>query len=317
MSTIEKAAARLAGRPRVAAPPALDSPKGDNATSSAREMLPEQAPEVQFSESADHQTTTRSQAYDLDLDLPWLAENGFLVPGHENPNQASEFRRIKRPLLLNTQAGIAHSQPLPTNSIFITSSLPGEGKTFLSFNLALSLAAELDKSVLLIDGDAAKGDLSRWMGIHGQPGLVDLLITKQGYGDSAVIDTSIDHLQVMPCGTRVDNLDELYASSLMENLMSGLASQDPNRIVIIDGPPLIATTEASVLARCMGQVVMVVEANETPQSTVEQAAAQLADCQLVSMVLNKSTTVATGGYGYGYGYGYGDEPERYPAGRGA
>lgn len=313
MSTIEKAAARLVSKPRVVAPPAPESLQGDSATSSAEEASLAKESEVQSTESADYQTSERLQT--CELDFPWLAENGFLVPGHENPKQASEFRRIKRPLLLNTQASIAQAQQLPTNTIFITSSLSGEGKTFVSLNLALSLAAELDKSVLLIDGDAAKGDLSRWMGIDGQPGLVDLLVEGQGYGESAIVDTNVDHLQVMPCGTPVDNLDELYASSLMATLVSGLAGYDPNRIVIVDGPPLIATTEASVLARCLGQVVLIVEANETPQSVVEQAASQLADCQLVSMVLNKSTT-ATGG-SYGYGYGYGDERARYPAEQGA
>ena len=152
------------------------------------------------------------------------------------------------------------------------------------------------------------------MGIDGEPGIVDLLAEGQGYGESAIVDTNVDQLQVMPCGTRADNLDELYASSLMATLVSGLACYDSNRIVIIDGPPLMATTEASVLARCFGQVVLVVAANETPQSVVEQASSQVADCQLVSMVLNKSTT-ATGG-SYGYGYEYGDERVRYPAVKG-
>ena len=313
MSTIEKAAARLDSKPRVAAPPASESLQGGSETYSAEEALREKDFEVQSTEFANYQTSERLQT--CELDFPWLAENGFLVPGHENPKQASEFRRIKRPLLLNTQPSIAQAQQLPANTILVTSSLPGEGKTFVSLNLALSLAAELEKSVLLIDGDAAKGDLSRWMGIDGEPGIVDLLAEGQGYGESAIVDTNVDQLQVMPCGTRADNLDELYASSLMATLVSGLASYDSNRIVIVDGPPLMATTEASVLARCFGQVVLIVAANETPQSVVEQAASQLADCQLVSMVLNKSITTTGGSYGYGYGYG--DERARYPAEKGA
>lgn len=199
---------------------------------------------------------------------------------------------------------------IPTNVILITSAVPGEGKTFVSLNLALSLAAELDRRVLLIDGDAAKGDLSRWMGIHGQLGMVDLLRKGRGYGESAIIDTNVERLEVMPCGELPDNLDEIYASHLMETFIEGLAAHDPSRIVVIDGPPLIATTEASVLARRMGQVVMVVEANKTPQALVEQAAGQLEGLQCVSLLLNKATGTGTSGYGYGgYGYSYGNDEQ--------
>jgi protein-tyrosine kinase len=145
--------------------------------------------------------------------------------------------------------------------------------------------------------------LSRWMGIHGENGLVDLLTTGVGYGESSIIDTNVDRLRVMPCGKVADNLDELYASSLMKVLMAGLAEFDKDRVLVVDGPPLIATTEASVLARGMGQVVMVVEANKTPQAAVEQAAAQLEGCQSVSMLLNKASASSSSAYGYGYGSG--------------
>jgi len=300
MSTIEKAAAKLVSKKKTVQP-----------SESVVEKVNTQAAEVAVNVSdidnkiVENQSTTTILHQTCELDFEMLAENGFLVPGHNNPQQSQEFRRIKRPLLLNQQPKIAADLPLPTNLIFITSALPGEGKTFVSLNLALSLAAELDKRVLLIDGDAAKQDLSRWMGIADQPGLVDLLTTGKPYAESSIIDTNVDRLQVMPCGSMVDNLDELYASRLMDTLLSGLASFDSNRILIVDGPPLIATTEAAVLARRMGQVVLVVEANKTPQSAVEQAAAQLEGCQLVSSLLNKATGSNSAGYGYGYGYGYG------------
>ncbi|MCR9258209.1 MAG: P-loop NTPase [Pseudomonadaceae bacterium] len=300
MSTIEKAAAKLVSKKKIVQP-----------SESVVEKVDTRAADVAVNVSgidnkiAEESSTTTILHQTCELDFEMLAENGFLVPGHNNPQQSQEFRRIKRPLLLNQQPKIAADLPLPTNVIFITSAMPGEGKTFVSLNLALSLAAELDKSVLLIDGDAAKQDLSRWMGIADQPGLVDLLTTGKPYAESSIIDTNVDRLQVMPCGAMVDNLDELYASKLMDTLLSGLASFDSNRILIVDGPPLIATTEAAVLARRMGQVVLVVEANKTPQSAVEQAAAQLEGCQLVSSLLNKATGSNSAGYGYGYGYGYG------------
>ncbi|MEE4284318.1 MAG: P-loop NTPase [Pseudomonadales bacterium] len=300
MSTIEKAAAKLVSKKKTVQPSESVADKSDIQTSA----IAVQVSEID-NKTVENAAPTTVLHQTCELDFEMLAENGFLVPGHNNPQQSQEFRRIKRPLLLNQQPKIAAELPLPTNVIFITSAMPGEGKTFVSLNLALSLAAELDKRVLLIDGDAAKQDLSRWMGIAEQPGLVDLLTSGKPYAESSIIDTNVERLQVMPCGSMVDNLDELYASRLMDTLLSGLASFDTNRILIVDGPPLIATTEAAVLARRMGQVVLVVEANKTPQSAVEQAAAQLEGCQLVSTLLNKATGSSSAGYGYGYGYGYG------------
>ena len=293
MSTIEKAAARLRSRP-VAKP--MQEPVAQPGQPHA---LDEHALDDRVASTEHHELT-------CELNLPYLADNGFIVPGHQNAVQAREFRRIKRPLLLNLQPAIARDLERLPNSILITSALPGEGKTFVSLNLALSLAAELDKSVLLIDGDAAKGDLSRWMGIHDHPGLVDILSSGRTDAESVVLDTNLERLQVMSCGKSVDNLDELYASQLMDKVMHSLCAPNPNRILVIDAPPLIATTEAAVLARQSGQVVMIVEANKTPQSAVEEAAQQLEGCQLVSMMLNKATGSGNVGYGYGYGYGYGE-----------
>lgn len=243
-----------------------------------------------------------------ELDFEWLKENGFLVPGHGNEKQSQEFRRIKRQLLVNIRTRTDLEKP--PNLIFITSALPDEGKTFVSMNLALSLAHELDKEVLLIDADAAKGDLSKWMDIHGEPGLVDQLVEGNGYGESAIIETNVDRLSVMSCGKRRDNLDELYASKLMETLLDGLAKRLPNRIVVVDGPPLLATTEAAVLSSIMGQSVLVVAANATPVSAAEHAASMLQHSQLVSALLNKTDQLAdVASYGYGYGYGQDAETE--------
>ena len=316
MSTIEKAAARLVKTPKaekqvgkIADKPSLEE---------VEEVQVQSVPEESLSKSKEIRADTapepiRSSQPDLlhdrtcELDFAMLLENGFLVPGHTNAKQNQEFRRIKRPLLLNLQPQVKGNHSKPTNVIFVTSALPAEGKTFVSLNLALSLAGELDRSVLLVDGDAAKGDLSRWMGIYEEPGLVDLLTAKNGYGEGSIIDTNVDRLSVMPCGDKTDNLDELYASDLMANIIEGLASRDPNRVIVVDGPPLLATTEAAVLAQLMGQTVMVVEANKTPQAAVEQAIGHLEGSQLVSLLLNKAEGSSPSGYGYGYGYGYGQE----------
>ena len=253
----------------------------------------------------DDLVTPRSLSYTCELDFAWLAENGFLVPGHSDEQHALEFRRIKRPLLLNTQRVKAEREKYPANLILVTSSLPAEGKTFVALNLALSLAAEVDRTVLLIDGDVATGDLSRWMGIYEEPGLADLLVAGKRNTDGLVFETNVDRLEVLPCGRLTENLDELFASEFMDDFMGSLARQSTQRILVVDGPPLLATTEASVLAHHMGQIVMVVEVNKTPQVAAQQAVDQIKDCKNVSVLLNKVTrSEATTRYGYGNGYSY-------------
>ena len=292
MSTIEKAAARLVTKPAIKQ---VDPVLSDDIASVSLDVGEGYAAErVRPNLDAGEIRT-------CELDFPWLKENGFLVPEHDNLHLAQEFRRIKRPLLLCMQPKVTAEQEYPTNLIFVTSALPGEGKTFVSLNLALSLAGEVDRSVLLVDGDAAKGDMSRWMGIGDEKGLVDLLSDGDQRAEDAVIHTNVEGLEVLPCGRFRDNLDELYASDLMSDLLKRLASLSSNRVVVVDGPPLLATTEASVLAQHMGQSVLVVEASKTPQSAVEQAVKQIEECQLVSLLLNKASGSSHSGYGYGYG----------------
>ncbi len=300
MSTIEKAAARLVEKAKAA-------PKADTIEDAAVDIVEVAVEETPLPGPENRQLNSTSASEIIEktceLNFPWLAENGFLVPGHSSPVQAQEFRRIKRSLLLNLQPRIEEKLPIPPNLVFVTSSLPAEGKTFVSLNLALSLSAELDKHVLLVDGDPAKGDLSRWMGIHAETGLVDLLYGDRSNGEDAIIETNVDRLRVMPCGAARDNLDELYASSLMSVLIDSLARHDPDRIIVVDGPPLLATTEAAVLARLMGQVVMVIEAGKTPRSAVDDSVKLLEECQKVSLLLNKASKAQKSTYGYGYGYG--------------
>ncbi len=318
MSTIEKAAAKLVTKHGSGLPSTRDSTSiAEKAADKVGQIGRDST--AQIGHSVDNPGARPAPSMPLppptkvcELDFEWLGENGFLVPGSKNQQQAQEFRRIKRPLLLNLQPQVAAEYPLPTNVIFVTSSVPGEGKTFVSLNLALSLSAELDRQVLLIDGDAAKGDLSKWLGINEEKGLVDHLRMGDGDLEEAVIGTNVERLSVMPSGMMSDNIDELFASTLMGTVVQNLAARSESRIILVDGPPLIATTEAAVLARRMGQVVMVVEANKTPQSLVEEAASQLVGSQLVSLLLNKATTTGSNNYGYGYGYGYGAHAEEAP-----
>ncbi|MGE0622583.1 MAG: AAA family ATPase [Pseudomonadales bacterium] len=296
MSTIEKAAAKLAARKKSA--PHLDP--GPLQAVEAAETPIRPPPIIQgktqgFLNAAEHY---------CDIDLTNLAEKGYLVPGEGRSQLAQEMRRIKRPLLLNIQREqVRPSGGPPANLVMLTSSLPGEGKTFVAINLAISLSAELDRRVLLVDADVSKGGITEQLGIQVHRGLSDLLYETNYVGEDAVLTSNIDRLSILPAGGNSDHIDELYASELMGTITQELALADPDRVVVFDAPPLLATTEAAVLARHMGQVIVVVEADKTPQNAVAHAIAQLQGCANVSMILNKTSQRDTAAYGYGYAQG--------------
>lgn len=296
MSTIEKAAAKLASRGRTA----LTQKTAAGEAAPAVPLVPHPPTIMQgkaqgFLDAATHF---------CDIDLTGLAQKGYLTPGEGRSQLAQEMRRIKRPLLLNIQREQAKptGNP-PANLIMITSSLPGEGKTFISINLAISLSAELDRRVLLVDADVSKGGITEQLGIQVHRGLSDLLYETSHVSEDAVLTSNIERLSILPAGGNTDQIDELFASDLMETITRALADADPDRVVLFDAPPLLATTEAAVLARQMGQVVVVVEANKTPQDAVAHSVAQLEGCANVSLILNKTSQRDSGAYGYGYAQG--------------
>lgn len=305
MSTIEKAAAKLATRGKTALRSSLTAPSGDPAgpqnSGVDQTIIAPPEPTIMQGKAQGFLDTAK---HFCDIDLTGLTEKGYLTPGEGRSQLAQEMRRIKRPLLLNIQKEQANpSGAPPANLIMITSSLPGEGKTFISINLAISLAAELDKRVLLVDADVSKGGITEQLGIQVERGLSDLLYETNYISEDAVLTSNIERLSILPAGGNTDQVDELYASELMGTITRELAQADPDRVVLFDAPPLLATTEAAVLARHMGQVVVIVEANKTPQDAVAHAVAQLEGCANVSMILNKTSQRDSGAYGYGYAQG--------------
>ena len=188
------------------------------------------------------------------------------------------------------------------NLIMVTSAVPGEGKTFCAVNLALSIAMELDQTVLLVDADVARPSLPRVLGLPSGRGLLDALGSGSFDLDDALIQTNVEKLTVLTSGTQHANATELLASDAMDRLLVEIASRYPERIVVFDSPPLLVTTEARVLATHMGQIVFVVQAESTPQSDVKRALATIDACPVKMILLNQARTAAQGAYGYGYGY---------------
>ena len=198
-----------------------------------------------------------------------------------------DFRIIKRPLLNRAFAARGPGDK-PGNLIMITSSLPGEGKTFCSINLAMSIAMELDHTVLLIDADVARPSVLRTLGLPAHRGLMDLLLDDKLDMADVMLRTNVPTLTILPAGTSNPRATELLASQAMTNIVYEIANRYPDRIVIFDSPPLLLTTEAHVLAHHMGQIVLVVEAEGTTQHAVKESLRQLEGCNNVNLIYNKT-----------------------------
>lgn len=233
---------------------------------------------------------------------------GGLVPSELQERQvADQFRQIKRPLIANATGRGA--KRIPNGHLIMTASaLPNEGKTFTSINLALSLALEKDISVLLVDADVAKRHISRIFGVEKEQGLLDALKDDTVHPESLVIPTDVPGLSLLPAGQRTDIATELLSSSHMEATVGRLGAGDPNRIILLDSPPLLLTSESRALASIVGQIVVVVCAGVTPQQAVLDAISHVPANKSVGLILNQCNIRASEGYYYGDG-NYGETSE--------
>jgi len=238
---------------------------------------------------------------EVELDLTRLEREGYLIPSQGRSSLAEQLRIIKRPLLANTRDAEARAIPR-ANLIQVVSAMPGEGKTFFAVNLAMSIAMEVDHSVLLVDADVLRPSVLARLGVEPAPGLMDVLDSKAKLPLSDVmLRTNVPKLSLLPAGTANAKSTEMLASAAMAELLDELAAKYADRIVVFDSPPLIPTTESRVLASRFGQVVMVVEADHTTHAQVAQAYAAVEQCPVVLSVLNKCTGKgAREAYGYYY-----------------
>ena len=204
------------------------------------------------------------------------------------------FRRIKRPILANA-FGRESTLVENGNIVMVCSSLPGEGKTFNAINLAMSIAIELDKTVLLVDADLPKRTTSKLFGLEGESGLTDVLVGDEELSN-IVVSTDLPDFKIIPAGNKHHHGTELLASDKMFNLITELASRYQDRIIIFDTPPLLMTSEAQVLAGLAGQVVLIVEADRTLKHDVEDAVSMLDSSKPVGLVLNKTQTSSGSDY---------------------
>ena len=232
----------------------------------------------------------------MTLDTAKMRANGYLPEESKDRQFADHYRRIKRPLIDRVYE---ETDGTDMRVIMVTSALPGDGKTFTSINLAMSMALERDISVLLIDCDVAKRHVSDIVGMRREVGLLDALIDESVDVESLVVQTNLRGLSILPAGKPAEATTELLSSNRMRQIIANLFVRNPRRVLLLDSPPLLITNEGRSLLKIAGQLALVVRAGHTPRHAVHEALALFDPQKPGGMILNHVTK--SGGEGlYGY-----------------
>lgn len=310
MSLVEKALRKLQtnrGTPEVPqrTSPSVQEPRREEALVPPPMQMPSHLP-VEEPTFDPHHHTSRI----VKLDRERLHGLKLLPPKAQEREMATQFRAIKRPLIKYAQEAVETGDVLK-RTLMVASALPGDGKTFTTINLALSLAMEMDLRVLLIDADSPKRHLTQTLELDGEKGLLDVLRDDGTKVEDVILPTDIPRLDVLPAGTRTETATELVASLKMRETATRLATLYRRGIVLFDSPPILLTNESRSLASMLGQIVLIVRSGVTPQRAVKDAVAALGEGRRVSLVLNCANLEGAAAYYYGhrYGYGYGEDAQ--------
>ncbi|MCK9542273.1 MAG: capsular biosynthesis protein [Novosphingobium sp.] len=288
-------AAAVAPPPQpVAAAPAAPTVPMDTAgvAASALPPVPEPAPQAVAFRGARHS-----------VDRQHLRDQGLIGPEGTVTALLEEFRIVKRQLLLNAADLRRGGGNDASQRILICSPHPGEGKTWCAVNLALSMAAERESEVILVDADFAKPSILSALGLPGGPGLMDALVDPSVDVADCVIGTDIPGLWVLPAGNATTADSEYLASSRTPEVLARLTQGAPHRIVIFDSPPVLAASPAAELAKHVGQTVLIVRADQTGQGALDDAVSLLSGCRNIELLLN-AATFSPSGRRFGTYYGY-------------
>jgi len=236
----------------------------------------------------------------IQVDFPALQAARLLPPQQDGLGMRNQFRRLKWPILDQITALRRESQDC-AGVVMISSALPGEGKSFVACNLALSMAREESYRIVLIDADIAKAHLSEALGLRDKPGLTEYLSNSQLELADVLVATSVERLYFLPAGRSIPHASELLSSIRMQQLFKTFAASGPATVILVDTSPVLATNEAQVLSRFVPQILFIVRADVTPQPSVIEAC-KLLGTEKISAVLNQASGALTGEpYHAGYG----------------
>jgi exopolysaccharide/PEP-CTERM locus tyrosine autokinase len=204
--------------------------------------------------------------------------------------EAEQFKILRTNILFPVEG-------MPPRSILVTSAGPGEGKTFAAANLAISIAMNINKHVLLIDGDMRKPEQHTKFGFGKLPGLTDYLT--QGVAlTSLLVKTKVEKLSLLPAGEPPPNPSELVSSEQMSNLIEEVTNRYQDRIIVIDSPPPTVAAETGVLARQVDGILLVVSYQKTRFEDAADLIEIMGEEKIIGSMVNFIDPKATRSYGY-------------------
>jgi protein-tyrosine kinase len=170
-------------------------------------------------------------------------------------------------------------------TIMVTSAFPGEGKTFVAANLAVSLALGINEYVLLVDADLRKPNLHEMFGYSNTEGLHEYLAGRRKLPD-LIIRTRIEKLSLLAAGSSPSNPAELLSSTMMKEFLQEVKGRYQDRFIIIDANPTQITAEANVLANYVEGIIFVVMAQKSPRETIQRSIEDLGKKKILGIVFN-------------------------------
>ena len=198
---------------------------------------------------------------------------------------SEEFRLVQRQIIRSAFGPGA--EPGFSNLLLVTSARPGEGKSFMSTNLSGSIARQGDHHVLLVDADSKRDSICYNLGLAQARGLLDLAANPKLDPAPLIVKTPIERLSILPVGRERERSAELFSTKEMTRLIQSLGRRYADRLLILDAPPCLSTSDPAVLAQVVGQILFVVEADRTQRDEIEASLDLIQACPTITMVLNK------------------------------
>jgi len=230
------------------------------------------------------------------IDMPALRRAGIVAYGRSRSQTTDEFRIITTQVLRAAFDGDI-ATPGKTNVVMVTSTRPGEGKSFTAANLAANVALSSEHPALLVDVDPKPGSIGELLGLTEMNGLMDLAERPDLDCEHLALASAVDHLTVLPAGRDASRRGGLLAMRHVARLIGDIGRRDPHRLVILDAPPCLSTSDASTLAPLVGQIIFVVEYQRTARPEVEAALDLIQACPNIALLLNKVEPDSHNGFG--------------------
>ena len=220
------------------------------------------------------------------VDAVALERAGMVDWSRTRSRVSEEFRLVQRQILRNAFSAPG-AEPGFTNLLMVTSARPGEGKSFTAINLAGSIARQGNNHVLLVDADSKRDSICYPMGLADAPGLLDLAANPRLDPAPLIVRTPIEQLSILPIGRERERSPVLFSSTEMIRLIQSLGRRYADRLLVLDAPPCLSTSDPAVLAPVVGQILFVVEAERTQRDEIEASLDLLQACPTIALVLNK------------------------------